>query len=173
MKLNSLIYSMTVVAIATFSSCKKDNPDGAFVNNGNFTDTEGSLKTSAAFPIGFAVEFPLFSTNTQYATAVKNEVNSITFGNELKNDFIVKADGTYDFTRADNFYNAAKNAGIEVFGHTLVWHSQQRATYYKSLIGGGTSGPGVTNLAVNPGFETTPGSSGDIAEGWQVLNLRL
>jgi endo-1,4-beta-xylanase len=31
---------------------------------------------------------------------------------------------TYTWTNADNFVNAAENAGLKVVGHTLLWHSQ-------------------------------------------------
>ncbi|MBC8053131.1 MAG: endo-1,4-beta-xylanase [Sphingobacteriaceae bacterium] len=170
MKFNSLLVYVAIAATAVISSCKKDSRDGAFINTGNFNDTTGTLKSFASFPVGLSIIYTPFTTNTRYAALVKNEASSVTFGNELKNSSLVKADGTYDFSTADAFYAAASNAGLEVFGHTLVWHSQQRASYYKNLIGGNTSGPGITNLVVNPGFETTPGTGSDIAQGWQALN---
>ncbi|WP_207424624.1 endo-1,4-beta-xylanase [Desertivirga brevis] len=171
MKLNTLLYSAIIAAAGIFSSCEKDSQNGAFENTGNFTDTTGGLKSAAAFPIGLAIEYQPAITNPKYWSIVKNEAAAITFGNELKNNAIVKADGSYDFATADNFYNLAKNNGIEVFGHTLVWHSQQRATYYNSLIGSSGNSGGVTNLVVNPGFETTTvGTAAEPADGWQVLN---
>jgi endo-1,4-beta-xylanase len=170
MKINSLFY-LALTGLTLFASCKKDSQNQGFENDGNFTDFTGPLKSSASFPIGIAVEYPLSSTNDKYWSAVKGDASAITFGNELKNSSVVKADGTYDFTTADNFYTLATNAGLQVFGHTLVWHSQQRASYYNSLIGGGGGGSGVTNLAVNPGFETTTvGTQAEPADGWQVLN---
>jgi endo-1,4-beta-xylanase len=165
-------FYLTLVAIALTASCKKDSQNGGFENDGDFTDLTGPLKSSATFPIGIAAEYGLSTTNQKYWDLVKTEASNITFGNELKNSSILKADGTYDFTTADNFYNLAKNAGLEVFGHTLVWHTQQRASYYNNLIGGGSSGGGgATNLVVNPGFETTTvAQPGEPADGWQVLN---
>jgi endo-1,4-beta-xylanase len=169
-KINSLFY-LAIVTATLIGSCKKDSQNQGFDNNGDFTDYTGPLKSFATFPIGIAAEYPLSTTNTKYWDAIKGDVNSITFGNELKNSSIVKADGTYDFTTADAFYNLAKTAGIDVFGHTLVWHSQQRASYYNGLIGGGSGGGGASNLAVNPGFEaTTVGTAGEPADGWSVLN---
>jgi endo-1,4-beta-xylanase len=169
MKFNKLVYA-AIFSIALFG-CKKDNQNGGFENDGNFTDFSGPLKSAAVFPIGIAAEYGLSTTNQKYWDAVKTEASNITFGNELKNGSIVKADGSYDFTTADNFYNLAKNAGLEVFGHTLIWHSQQRASYYNNLIGGGSGGGGATNLVVNPSFEsTTVGTTAEPADGWQVLN---
>jgi len=170
MKINSSL-SVTAIALVTlFSCCKKDNQNGGFENNGNFTDTTATLKSVAPFPIGIAAEYPLSSTNARYWSVVRSEASNITFGNELKNDAVLKGDGSYDFTRADAFYNLATTAGLQVFGHTLVWHSQQRASYYNTLIGGGSSG-GVTNLVSNPGFETTTvNTPAEPADGWSVLN---
>lgn len=172
MKTKLILPGLFLVAMSGMYSCKQED-----VYNGanslaeqQFTDTVGTLKGAASFPIGLAVEYPLSSSNSKYWSVVKRESTWVTFGNELKNNALVKADGTYDFTTADNFYTLATNGGLKVFGHTLVWHSQQRASYYNSLIGG-SSGGGATNLAVNPGFETTTvGTTAEPADGWQVLN---
>lgn len=171
MKIKTLIFCSAITLGAFLSSCKKDIQNGGFENDGHFTDTTGTLKSAASFPIGLAVEYPLSSTNSKYWAVTKNDANSITFGNELKNSSIVRADGTYDFTTADNFYNMANQAGIQVFGHTLLWHSQQRASYYNGLIGGGSGGSGVKELVVNSGFETTTiATTAEPADGWSVLN---
>ncbi|RZL50764.1 MAG: hypothetical protein EOP00_02740 [Pedobacter sp.] len=171
MKRKLIIPGLLILAVTGMYSCKKEIYNGAdSLAENQFTDSIGTLKSVATFPIGLAAEYPLSSTNSKYWSIIKREATWITFGNELKNSSVVKADGTYDFTTADNFYNLATAAGIKVFGHTLVWHSQQRATYYNSLIGGSGGGT-VTNLAVNPGFETTTvGTTAEPADGWQVLN---
>jgi len=172
MKKKLIIHGLLLLTAVGMYSCKKDIYNGAnSLAEVQFTDSTSVLKSLASFPLGLAAEYPLSSTNNSYWSVVKREAGWITFGNELKNDAVVKSDGTYDFTRADNFYNLATNAGIKVFGHTLVWHSQQRASYYNSLIGGGSGGSGPVNLVVNPGFETTTvGTTAEPADGWQVLN---
>lgn len=172
MKKKLIIPGLLLLTVLGMYSCKKQGVyNGADSTLGaQFTDDGSTLKSAVSFPLGLAVEYPLASTNANYWNVVKREAGWITFGNELKNSSIVKADGSYDFTTADNFYNLATTAGLKVFGHTLVWHSQQRATYYNSLIGGGSSST-ATNFAVNPGFETTTvGTTAEPADGWQVLN---
>ncbi|MCD0487116.1 endo-1,4-beta-xylanase [Pedobacter sp. MC2016-14] len=172
MKNKLIISCLLLLTAAGMCSCKKDIYNGAnSLAELQFTDSTAVLKSLVSFPLGMAAEYPLSSTNNSYWSVVKREAGWITFGNELKNDAVVKSDGTYDFTRADNFLNLATTAGIKVFGHTLVWHSQQRASYYNSLIGGGGSGSGPTNLVVNPGFETTTvATTAEPADGWSVLN---
>jgi endo-1,4-beta-xylanase len=171
MKKKLIIPGLLLLAVAGMYSCKKEMYNGAdSIAENQFTDTIGTLKSNASFPIGLAAEYPLSSTNSKYWGIIKREATWITFGNELKNSSVVKADGTYDFTTADNFYNLATTGGLKVFGHTLVWHSQQRASYYNSLIGGSGGGT-ITNLAVNPSFETTTvATTAEPADGWQVLN---
>lgn len=172
MKKKLLIPGLLLLTAVGMYACKKDIYNGADSTvNEQFTDSTGTLKSFVSFPMGLAVEYPLSSSNAKYWSIVKREAAWITYGNELKNASVVKADGSYDFTTADNFYNLATAAGLKVFGHTLVWHSQQRASYYNSLIGGSGGGGGATNLIVNPGFETTTvGTTAEPADGWQVLN---
>lgn len=175
MKKKLILPGLLLVAVTGMYSCKKETIyDGAdSLVKQQFTDSIGTLKAAANFPIGLAAEYSLSSTNAKYWAVVKREAGWITFGNELKNSSVVKSDGSYDFTTADNFYNLATAAGIKVFGHTLVWHSQQRATYYNSLIGatGGTSGPSnLLQLATvngNPGFED---GSGNAFTNWATYN---
>ncbi|RYY19767.1 MAG: hypothetical protein EOP41_09535, partial [Sphingobacteriaceae bacterium] len=61
--------------------------------------------------------------------------------------------------------------GLQVTGHTLVWHSQQNAVYLNGLVNPVTVTPSATNLATNGGFEAGPdAATGDIFTGWQDLN---
>lgn len=168
MKIN-YISVLALSAVLLVSSCKKELQNGAFENRGDYTDVAGSLKETADFPIGLAFGYDNASTNPLFLSTAKTHADIITFGNELKNSSVVKADGSYDFTTADAFLKLATDNGLQVFGHTLVWHSQQRASYYKSLIGGGSGAAGAPELIVNGGFETAA-TNGDVADGWQLLN---
>lgn len=158
---NSYWLALAIAAMLG-SSCKKNQEIGV-ANYGNFSDTTGTLKSLVSFPIGLATEYSLSTANTKYMATVKREAASITFGNELKNSSVLKDDGTYNFTTADAFYNLATTNGLQVYGHTLVWHSQQNTTYYAKITGGGTSAS-APNLLTNGDFET--GSF----DGWAAYN---
>lgn len=155
-----------LAAIALLGTSCKKNQEFGVDNYGNFSDTTGTLRSLASFPIGLAAEYPLASTNTKYWATVKREASAITFGNELKNSSVLKDDGTYNFTTADAFYTLATNAGLQVYGHTLVWHSQQNTNYYAKIVGGGSAS--APNLVQNPGFETA--GSGKLFANWTDLN---
>lgn len=125
-----------LTATALFSaSCKKDAKINT-LNTGNFTDTSGTLKslTASSYPnVGMALTYS-YAQDAKTMAILKREVNNITFGNELKEGSVVKNDGTYDYTTADAFYSLAAANGLAVFGHNLVWYSQQNATYLNGLL---------------------------------------
>jgi len=165
---NKLIKKISLAAAAAVAlmqwSCKKTTDFGTH-NLGNYTDTTGNLKSLATFPIGLAADYPTATTNATYWATVKREASAITFGNELKNSSVLKDDGTYNFATADAFLTLANNAGIAVYGHCLVWHSQQNTNYYSKIISTGGTAP---NLVANPGFETA--GSGKLFANWTDLN---
>ena len=165
-KLKSYLLIMAVILI--FSSCQKQTI--GILNTGNYTNTSGTIKTltnSAGFPFGMAVDYATFNGNTQYATLVKNEASSVTFGNELKYGSIVQNDGSFNYTTADAFYNAVTGAGLQVYGHNLVWYQQQNSTYLNGITGGG--GTSVPNLLSNGSFETWS-SPTSAPSGWSYFN---
>jgi len=156
-------------------SCKKDS--------GNSTtpdppppplpavDTPKTLKDAASFPIGIAIEYALFRNNAAYKNVVTREADQVTFGYQMKHGAIVKDDGSFDYSLADELLNLSTAAGLQVFGHTLAWHQNQNGNYLRSLTvdAGSTSG---TNLLSGGDFEAGTGSSGTggtLFTGWNVL----
>ncbi|MGW3254539.1 endo-1,4-beta-xylanase [Streptomyces fungicidicus] len=73
----------------------------------------------------------------QYAATLDREFNSVTPENEMKWDAVEPNRGSFSFGRADQIVDHAQGKGMEVRGHTLVWHSQ---------LPGWVSGLGATDL---------------------------
>ena len=89
---------------------------------------------SPDFKLGAALAAGDFTSGGQvYALAVSN-FDEMTAGNEMKYASIVANDGTMAFDNVRNFVNAAADAGMTVYGHTLAWHSQQNNKYLNGLI---------------------------------------
>lgn len=59
-----------------------------------------------------------------YAAIAGTQFNSATPGNEMKWDAVESTRGTYNWTGGDNLVSFAQAHGMQVRGHTLVWHSQ-------------------------------------------------
>ncbi|RYY07814.1 MAG: hypothetical protein EOP43_02125 [Sphingobacteriaceae bacterium] len=181
MKKNSLKAGLVLLTLSIIiSACKKteENPiTGTTPTTPTVPTTpaaDATLKSASAayFPVvGMAFTYN-FAQMADVMAIVKREVNTITFGNELKEESVVRgSSGVYDYTTADAFYNLAAANGLQVTGHTLVWHSQQNAAYLNGLLNPLTVTPSTTNLANNGTFEAGPdATTGDVFTGWQDLN---
>lgn len=68
-----------------------------------------------------------------YALAVAN-YDEVTFGNHMKHNFVMNADGAMDFGTIRSAIETARNGGLKIFGHTLCWHEQQQGKYLLDLL---------------------------------------
>ena len=109
-----------------------------------------TLKQAASYPVGVAISYDLMKNNTNYASLVKEQFDRVTFEYQMKHGANVRNDGSYDFTRTDELVNIIQAAGMDVYGHTLVWHQNNNGNFLRSLSSSSGSGP---NLIANPGFE--------------------
>ncbi len=86
------------------------------------------------FKLGCGVGLTLYTDNEPYNQLVNENFNEITIGYLMKHGPVVKSDGSLNFTNIDKLFVKTDEAGISVFGHTLVWHQNQNAKYLNSLI---------------------------------------
>lgn len=152
------IVPAALMALA-LSACTKMKDVGV-ENTNDYSDTGAPLKDATDIPVGVAIDFPDMVTNTNYSTVVKRDFDRVTFGNLMKHSSIVGNNGVMNFTNTDALVAAVGT--MDIFGHTLGWHSQQNATWLKSYSG--LVVPAAAELATNPGFET-----GGLSN-WSVFN---
>ena len=76
-----------------------------------------------SFTIGAAVE-PYQLLDAKDSQMLKRHFNSIVAENVMKPSSIHPSENVYNFEQADKIMEFAKENGMEVRGHTLVWHSQ-------------------------------------------------
>lgn len=91
-------------------------------------------KANPDFKLGIALSANDFIAGTQVHTVARNNFDEMTAGNEMKYASCVANDGSMDFSTVTRFVDAARQAGMTIYGHTLAWHSQQNNTYLNSLI---------------------------------------
>ena len=104
---------------------------------------------SPDFKLGAAVTVSNFLKKTQEYKMATENFDEMTAGNAMKQASILRNDGSMDFTQVRNFLNAAEQAGMTVYGHTLAWHAQQSNAYLNGLIKGKkVEVPGGTGEAV-------------------------
>ena len=82
-----------------------------------------SLKDLASFPVGNIVSANKIQTNNQFISTLLNDFNSITAENDMKMRNMFIGPNEYDFSDGDVIVSFAKENGIRVFGHALIWHS--------------------------------------------------
>ena len=71
--------------------------------------------------------------STVYELTNKNFTETVA-GNAMKMSSCVDGNGNMNFETVKNYVNAATEAGLNVYGHTLAWHSQQPVGWLTSLI---------------------------------------
>lgn len=91
-------------------------------------------KANPDFKLGIALSANDFIAGTQVHTVARNNFDEMTAGNEMKYASCVANDGSMDFSTVTRFVDAARQAGMTIYGHTLAWHSQQNNTYLNGII---------------------------------------
>jgi endo-1,4-beta-xylanase len=80
------------------------------------------------FPIGAAIE-PGHTTGLT-SELLKIHVNMLVAENAMKPDAIQPREGIFQWTKADRIVKFAKENGMEVRFHTLVWHNQTPGWFF-------------------------------------------
>lgn len=105
-----------------------------------YLDAYGSLKEyidrskHPGFLLGTGVSATDYVNGTLAYRVTNANFDQMTAGNEMKYASIVGDDGTMDFSLVEKFVEAAKAAGMQIYGHTLCWHEQQNVKWLNSLI---------------------------------------
>ncbi|MBB6118301.1 endo-1,4-beta-xylanase [Nocardiopsis algeriensis] len=114
--------------------------------------------------MGVAVSSHLLD-NARYADIAATQYNSVTHENSLKWESVQPQRGQFNWSGADRLVDFAQANGQDVYGHTLVWHSQLPSW----VSNGGFSGPELEQV-MEEHISTTVGRyRGDI-DYWDVVN---
>ena len=92
------------------------------------------LKTYTDFVLGNGIGADLYMSDEAYRKIVNENFDEVTPGYAMKHGAMVNSKGEINFATIDAFIAETKKAGLKVFGHTLVWHSNQNASYLNGLI---------------------------------------
>ena len=86
------------------------------------------------FKLGAGTTVDRYLSNTMYKNLINKNFTETVAGNAMKMASCVNANGSMNFTTVKNYVNAATRAGINVYGHTLAWHSQQPNGWLRKLL---------------------------------------
>ena len=94
---------------------------GLWISSLGYAQPTPSLRAQASFPVGVAVR-PQWLAQPDYAAVVAREFSSLTAENAMKPKYTWLAEDRYDFAPGDSIVAFARQHGMQVHGHTLVWH---------------------------------------------------
>ena len=86
------------------------------------------------FKLGLAVEANDYLKQELVYSLTNSNFGEIVAGNAMKMASVVNDKGEMNFATVSDFVNTATEAGLNVYGHTLAWHSQQPAKWLTSLL---------------------------------------
>jgi endo-1,4-beta-xylanase len=123
-------------------------------------------KYSDHFPIGAAVDPTSIQT---HAPLLEQHFNSITTENEMKFESLEQVEGVFNYATADSMVAFAKQRGMKVRGHTLVWHRQTPAWVFSDASGGPASKELVL-ARLKRHIDDVVGHFKGIVYAWDVVN---
>ena len=86
------------------------------------------------FKVALAIEANDYNKQELVYALANSNFNELVTGNAMKMASCVDENGNMSFGTVTEFINNATNAGVDVYGHTLAWHSQQPVKWLTSLI---------------------------------------
>ena len=86
------------------------------------------------FKLGIGTTVNEYLNNTEVRNMINSNFTETVAGNAMKMASCVDGNGNMNFTTVTNYVNKATQAGLNVYGHTLAWHSQQPNGWLRKLI---------------------------------------
>ena len=87
------------------------------------------------FKLGAGTTVNDYLTNNTFKNLINKNFSETVAGNAMKMASCVDGNGNMNFETVKKYVNAATEAGLSVYGHTLAWHSQQPKSWLLKLIG--------------------------------------
>jgi len=118
-----------------------------------------------SFEVGAAVSHQTLRADSTYRRVLAEEFNSVTPENAMKFGPIHPAPSTYAFADADTIVGFAVANNMKVYGHVLLWHSQQ-----PGWLTAGTPTRAFLLASLKSHIETVVGRYAGKTTSWDVAN---
>ena len=86
------------------------------------------------FKLGVGTTVNDYLNNSLVKNLTNKNFTETVAGNAMKMASCVDGSGNMNFSTVKNYVKAATNAGLNVYGHTLAWHSQQPNGWLRTLL---------------------------------------
>jgi endo-1,4-beta-xylanase len=122
------------------------------------------LKSLAPFPVGVAVQAAQLS-DSAWTSLAATHFTQLTAEWEMKMEYVVQADGSFRFDRADAIAAFARERGMRLFGHTLVWYANEPEAFARLDESRQSFAGALANYVT-----AMVGRYRGLASGWDVVN---
>lgn len=119
------------------------------------------------FTIGAAVEVSHLS---DVGTILIKHFNRLTCENRMKMAFTHPAEDTYTFEEADRIADFARENGMTMTGHALLWHQATPAWVFADLTPGNPDSVEILKSHLKSHIETVVARYADVVDNWDVVN---
>ncbi|MEH6407944.1 MAG: endo-1,4-beta-xylanase [Leeuwenhoekiella sp.] len=178
MNYRKIIPTILALSAVVFSSCEDDIMEWQQTADQNKVTTSElplelgekisryeALNAYTDFVLGAGIVLDIYMNDEIYRDLVNENFDDVTVGYAMKHGAMVNSDGSINFGTVDNFMAKTDDAGLDVYGHTLVWHANQNAGYLNGLIA-----PTVIPGSSGPNSLDTSALKDGTLNGWGAYN---
>ena len=127
-------FSISAMAQANYELGKPNNDNYRYLDEYQALKEYIDYSKYPNFKLGAGTTVDKYLSNTTYKNLINKNFTETVAGNAMKMSSCVDNNGNMNFTTVRNYVNAATNAGLNVYGHTLAWHSQQPKGWLLKLL---------------------------------------
>lgn len=140
--MNKRIFITAIASLSLLSASAQKNYEQGNPNDPNYAYLKdyAPLKSYIDyekypnFKLGGATIVNDYLNNSNVKGMINDNFTETVAGNAMKMASCVNNSGSMNFSTVKKFINAAEEAGISVYGHTLAWHAQQPVGWLLGLM---------------------------------------
>ncbi len=127
--------SLSVVAQEKFELGKPGNDDYRYLDKYKALKEYIDYSKYPNFKLGIETIVNDYLNNSLVKSLTEKNFTETVAGNAMKmGSCVVDNNGTMNFTTVKSYVNTATNAGLNVYGHVIAWHSQQPIGWLQTLL---------------------------------------
>ena len=126
--------SVSAMAQQKFELGKPNNDDYRYLDKYQALKEYIDRSKYPNFKLGVGTTVSDYLNNSLVRDLTNKNFDETVAGNAMKMSSCVDGNGNMNFTTVKNYVNAATKAGLNVYGHTLAWHSQQPNGWLRALL---------------------------------------
>ena len=126
--------STSAMAQEKFELGKPNNSDYRYLDEYHALKEYINYSKYPNFKLGIGTTVNDYLNNSLFKNLINKNFTETVAGNAMKMASCVDGNGNMNFTTVKNYVNAATKAGLNVYGHTLAWPSQQPNGWLRKLL---------------------------------------